>query len=271
ARFDSLMAGLGDRVPYVIALMALFSVVLVFAMTRSILLAVTNIVMNMLTIAATFGTLVLLFQWGWFGFHRIGTVEPTSMVIVGVLVSGLSTDYGVFLLSRIKEEHDGGAADLEAVAVGLDRTGPIVSSTTALLFVPLFAITLSRLAPLRELGLGAALAVLIDSTLVRGGLVPSVMALLGRWAWYAPLRRRGGVPGGDPDPAEGVPALRTRRTGDPRPAPQGPAPSGRRMPTRAAGLAAPGRPGAGYLVRCPPRLELRHRRPPGPPALAHPH
>src|SRR5262249_38105948 len=192
---------LGDRVPYVIALMALFSVVLVFAMTRSILLAVTNIVMNMLTIAATFGTLVLLFQWGRFGLHRIGTVEPTALVIVVVLVSGLSTGYGVFLLSRIKEEHDGRAADLAAVAVGLDRTGPIVSSAAALLFVPLFAITLSRLAPLRELGLGAALAVLIDSTLVRGGLVPSLMALLGRWAWYAPLRRRrAGARGG---PASG--------------------------------------------------------------------
>ncbi len=197
ARFDALMNGLTDRLPLVAVLMALLSATLVFAMTRSPLLALKNIMMNLITIAATFGILILVFQWGWFGFDRIGSLEATSLIIVGVLVSALSTDYGVFLLSRIKEERDNGASDTEAVATGLERTGPVVSAAAALLFVPLFAIVLSRLAPLRELGLGAALAVLIDATLIRGILVPSLMALLGRWNWYSPFSKK---------PAEPAPA-----------------------------------------------------------------
>lgn len=186
ARFDSLLHSLRERLPYVIGIMFALSALVLLLMTGSLVLALKNIVMNTLTIAASFGVLVTVFQWGWFGADANGSLEVTSLIIAGVLISALSTDYGVFLLDRIQEERAAGRGDAEAVAVGIGATGPVVSAAAALLFVPLIAMTTSRLQPIRELGLGAALAVLIDATVVRGALVPALMALLGRWNWAAP-------------------------------------------------------------------------------------
>jgi uncharacterized membrane protein YdfJ with MMPL/SSD domain len=192
ASFDALLDSLGKRLPVVAGLMCLLSLILVCALLRSALLPLQNIVMNALSLSATFGALVIVFQWGWLGLGRVGSLEATSLIIVGVLTFGLSTDYGVFLLSRIREERGSVESDNEAVAVGLGRTGPVVSAAAALLFIPLFALTFSQLPPLRELGFGAALAVLIDATLVRGVLVPALMSRLQRWNWWFPLSKRGG-------------------------------------------------------------------------------
>ncbi|MFG2518398.1 MMPL family transporter [Streptomyces sp. NPDC048527] len=186
ARFDSLLHSLRDRLPYVVGIMFALSALVLLLMTGSVVLALKNIVMNSLTIAASFGILVAVFQWGWLGVEANGSLEVTSLIIAGVLISALSTDYGVFLLDRIQEERAVGRTDAEAVAVGIGATGPVVSAAAALLFVPLVAMTTSQLQPIRELGLGAALAVLIDATVVRGALVPALMALLGRWNWAAP-------------------------------------------------------------------------------------
>jgi RND superfamily putative drug exporter len=104
---------------------------------------------------------------------------------------GLSTDYGVFLLSRIKEARANGASDSEAVPIGLERTGRIVTAAALLFCVAIGAFATSRIVFIKELGVGTALAVLIDATIVRALLVPSLMELLGKWNWWAPkpLRR----------------------------------------------------------------------------------
>ena len=170
------------------------ALVMLFAMTRSVVLPVMAVVMNILTIGATFGMLVFVFQWGHFrhllGFSGPGALQSTSLIIILAVVFGLSTDYGVFLLGRMKEEHDAGASPDEAVALGLDRTGGIITAAALCLALAMGALVLSRLVFVKELGLGVAFAVLLDATVVRAVLVPAVMKLLGSFAWWSPWSPR---------------------------------------------------------------------------------
>jgi RND superfamily putative drug exporter len=151
--------------------------------------------MNFLGLAAVFGILVLVFQDGRFegllGYTSQGGIEATMPLLLFAVVFGLSTDYGVFLLSRIKEARDSGASDSEAVAIGLERTGRIVTAAALLFSIAIGAFVTSEIIFIKENGLGTALAVLIDATIIRALLVPSLMELLGAWNWWAPapLRR----------------------------------------------------------------------------------
>ncbi len=195
ASFLTLQSSLRSHLPLVLGLIVLIGLVMLFAMTRSVVLPVMALVMNTLTIGATFGMLVFAFQWGHLrqllGFTSPGALQSTSLIIILAVVFGLSTDYGVFLLGRIKEEHDVGVAPGESVALGLDRTGGIVTAAACCLALAIGALMLSRLVFVKELGLGVAFAVIIDATVVRGVLVPSVMKLLGSGAWWSPAVLRG--------------------------------------------------------------------------------
>ena len=190
ASFLSLQSSLKSHLPIVLGLIILIALVMLFAMTRSAALPLMAVVMNILTIGATFGMLVWVFQWGHLrhllGFSGPGALQSTSLIIILAVVFGLSTDYGVFLLGRMKEEHDAGASPDQAVALGLDRTGGIVSAAALCLALAMGALVLSRLVFVKELGLGVAFAVLLDATLVRAILVPATMKLLGRAAWWSP-------------------------------------------------------------------------------------
>jgi RND superfamily putative drug exporter len=194
ASFLTLQKSLGSRLPIVLALIVLIALVMLFAMTRSLVLPIMAVLMNIFTIGATFGALVWGFQWGHLGhlvgFVPTGALQSTSLIIILAVVFGLSTDYGVFLLGRMKEAHDAGAPPNEAVAVGLDRTGGIVSAAALCLALALGALVLSRLVFVKELGLGVAFAVLLDATVVRAVLVPALMRLLGRASWWSPGLRR---------------------------------------------------------------------------------
>ncbi len=194
ASFLSLQDSLKSQLPMVLGLIVLIALVMLFAMTRSVVLPVMAVVMNILTIGATFGMLVCVFQWGHMrhllGFSGPGALQSTSLIIILAVVFGLSTDYGVFLLGRMKEEHDSGATPDQAVALGLDRTGGIVSAAAACLALAMGALVLSRLVFVKELGLGVAFAVLLDATVVRAVLVPATMKLLGRAAWWSPWTPR---------------------------------------------------------------------------------
>ena len=194
ASFLSLQTSLRSHLPLVLGLIVLIGLVMLFVMTRSIVLPVMALVMNTLTIGATFGVLVVAFQWGHLahllGFTSPGALQSTSLIIILAVVFGLSTDYGVFLLGRIKEEHDAGVAPGESVAVGLDRTGGIVTAAACCLALAIGALMLSELVFVKELGLGVAFAVIIDATLVRGVLVPAVMKLMGTGAWWSPTSLR---------------------------------------------------------------------------------
>jgi RND superfamily putative drug exporter len=198
ASFLTLQKSLESRLPFVLGLIVLIALIMFFAMTRSLLLPLMAVVMNMLTIGATFGVLVWSFQWDHLGhligFNGPGALQSTSLIIILAVVFGLSTDYGVFLLGRMKEEHDSGTSPDEAVARGLNHTGGIVSAAALCLALAMGALMLSRLVFVKELGLGVAFAVLIDATVVRAILVPAVMKLLGSSAWWSPWSSRSSSP-----------------------------------------------------------------------------
>ncbi len=163
---------------------------MLFLMTGSVVLPIKALLMNVLTLSATFGLLVLIFQDGRFegllGYTSQGALEATMPVLLFAVAFGLSTDYGVFLLSRIKEARDDGASDSESVAIGLERTGRIVTAAAVLFSIAIGAFATSEIIFIKENGVGTALAVLIDATIIRALLVPSLMELLGQWNWWAP-------------------------------------------------------------------------------------
>jgi uncharacterized membrane protein YdfJ with MMPL/SSD domain len=180
AAFLDQLDSLRRHLPYALAILALTTLAILFAMTGSVVLPVKALVMNVLTLSAAFGLLVLVFQRGGRG------IDSSQPVLLFAIAFGLSTDYGVFLLGRIKELHDGGLENEEAVALGLQRTGRIVTFAALLFVIAIGSFLTSQIVFIRELGFGTAVAVLIDATIVRALLVPALMKLLGEWNWWAP-------------------------------------------------------------------------------------
>ncbi len=195
ADFVDFQSSLTRHLPYALAIIVLATLVILFLMTGSVVLPVKSLLMNFLNLSAVFGLLVLIFQdgrlEGFLDYTSPGAIEQTMPILLFAVAFGLSTDYAVFLLSRIKEARDNGASDSESVAIGLERTGRIVTAAALLFAVAMFAFATSKIIFIKENGVGTALAVLIDATIIRALLVPSLMELLGKWNWWAPapLRR----------------------------------------------------------------------------------
>jgi putative drug exporter of the RND superfamily len=195
AMFVDLEHSLTDHLPEVLAIVIGATVIILFLMTGSVVLPVKAVLMNFLSLSAMFGILVFIFQYGHLegplAFRSAGALDATQPIFLFAVGFGLATDYGVFLLSRIKEAYDSGVPNSEAVAVGLERTGRIVTAAALLFAVAIGAFATSQIVFIKELGLGAALAVLIDASIIRALLVPSLMELLGSANWWAPrpLRR----------------------------------------------------------------------------------
>lgn len=214
AWFMDQMATLSDNLPYALLIVALTMFATIFAMTGSAVLPVKTLLMNVLTLWATTGLLVLAFQDGGLGgvldFRANGGLEPSNLVLLFTVAFALASDYGVFLLGRIKEAHDSGLANRDAVALGLARTGRLVTAAALLFCVAVGALGSSSILSIKELGLGAAIAVALDASVVRALLVPSLMALLGDWNWWAPtfLRRLHPRLALREGPADGAPARR---------------------------------------------------------------
>jgi uncharacterized membrane protein YdfJ with MMPL/SSD domain len=195
ADFLDFQGSLSDHLPYALAIVILSTLVILFLMTGSVVLPVKSLIMNFLNLSAVFGILVLIFQdgrlEGFLDYSSPGALEQTMPILLFAVAFGLSTDYAVFLLSRIKEARDNGAPDSEAVAIGLERTGRIVTAAALLFAVAMCAFATSQIIFIKENGVGTALAVLIDASIIRALLVPALMELLGKWNWWAPrpLRR----------------------------------------------------------------------------------
>lgn len=195
AGYVDLEHSLATHLPIVLALVVASTLVVLFLMTGSLVLGVKAVLMNALNLSAVFGILVLIFQHGslqgLLSYRSTGSLDATQPILLFAVAFGLATDYAVFLISRIKEAHDNGVSNNRAVAIGLERTGRIVTAAALLFSVAIGAFVTSNLVFIKELGLGIALAVLIDAFVIRGLLVPSLMALLGKWNWWAPrpLRR----------------------------------------------------------------------------------
>ncbi|MFE1315407.1 MMPL family transporter [Streptomyces sp. NPDC058755] len=198
---------IGEHLPWAGAFIAIVTLLLVFLLTGSVLIPLQAVVLNALSLTAMFGAVVWVFQDGHLsgalGFTSPGSIETTLPVLMFCVAFGLSMDYGVFLLSRIKEEYERTGDHNEAVRHGLQRTGGLITAAAVILAVVMVAIGTSRVTNTKMLGLGIALAVLMDAMVVRSLLVPAIMRLTGRATWWAPapLRRfhqRFGLSEGEP-------------------------------------------------------------------------
>ncbi len=195
ARFIDQKQSLLEHAPLVVAIIALSTVVVLFLLTGSLLLPLKTLLMNSLTLGATLGILVLAFQAGWLdgplGYTGPAAVEVTSLVFLFAVIFGLATDYAVLVMARIKERHDLGDSNEEAVAVGIGRTGRVITAAAVAIALVFLAFGVSSVFFVKQIAIGMAFGVLIDATIVRALLVPSLMRLFGEWNWWAPkpLRR----------------------------------------------------------------------------------
>jgi putative drug exporter of the RND superfamily len=181
---------LGNRMPLLIGVVLLLSFLLLMAVFRSVLVPLKAVVMNLLSVGAAYGILVAIFQWGWglslIGVDKAGPIEAWVPMFLFAIVFGLSMDYEVFLLSRIKEEYDRTRDNATAVADGLAATARVITAAAIIMFCVFGAFALGDNRQLKLFGLGLAIAVLVDATLVRMVLVPSTMELLGDKNWWIP-------------------------------------------------------------------------------------
>jgi RND superfamily putative drug exporter len=179
-----------ERLPFAAAGIAIVMLIVLFLLTGSVVLPIKTVLLSLLSLSATFGAMVWVFQDGHLGslFNITGTgvTDSTNPLLMFCVAFGLSMDYAVFLLSRIKEEHDRGLTTEEAVARGLEKSGRVVTAAAALIAIVFFAFGTSSVVFLKMIGVGLALAIVVDATIIRGLLVPSFMRLLGRANWWAP-------------------------------------------------------------------------------------
>jgi uncharacterized membrane protein YdfJ with MMPL/SSD domain len=176
--------------PFAIALVLGLSFLLLVVVFRSVVLPLLGVALNLLSVAAAYGLLVLVFQHGTgadlFGFQQVDTIQAWLPLLLFSVLFGLSMDYQVFLLSRIQERHGHTLDTRDAVAFGLRTTGGIITGAAVIMVAVFAGFAAGRLVELQQTGFGLAVAVLIDATLVRSVLVPAAMRLLGRWNWYLP-------------------------------------------------------------------------------------
>ena len=189
------LASLGSVLPWMALLVCVSTFVLLFLAFGSVVLPLKAIVMNVLSLGATFGVVVWIFQWGHLSgllrFTPTGSLDPTMPILMAAIIFGLSMDYEVFLLSRIRERYDQTGDNTVAVAAGLQRTGGVITSLALLLIIVVAAFSASGITFIKLMGVGMIVALLVDASVVRVLLVPATMRLLGRANWWAPrpLRR----------------------------------------------------------------------------------
>jgi putative drug exporter of the RND superfamily len=200
-----------DRLPLALAIVGLATIVLLFAVFGSVLVPIKAIVLNLLSLTATFGAMVWIFQDGHLSgvldFTATGQLDVAMPVLMFCIAFGLSMDYEVFLLSRIKEEHDRTGNNTLAVATGLERTGRLITAAAAILAISFAAFGTAGMSFMKLMGIGLALAIVMDATIIRGLLVPAFMRLAGEANWWAPaplarLHRRWGITETPDPPAE---------------------------------------------------------------------
>ena len=183
--------GISSTLPWALGWIALSVLVLIFIFTGSIILPIKAVLLNVLSLAATMGVLTWVFidghlQWLVGSFTLTGTLDTSIVILIAVVVFGLSMDYELFLLSRIREEHLAGKSNVESVATGLQRSARIITAAAVLLAVVFAAFISSGVTSIKSMGFGVALAVILDATIVRALLVPALMRLFGERNWWAP-------------------------------------------------------------------------------------
>jgi len=202
---------LAERAPLAIVVVVLLTALLLGRLTRSVVVPVKAVLLNLLSLCATLGVVVAVFQWGWgsslLGFEPWGALDVTTPLLLFMFAFGLSMDYHVFLVARIREAWDAAAADRptrrrarhvdpravndRAVLEGITASGPVVTLAAVAIGIVFLGFAMGELIAVKEIGVGMSVAVLLDVTVVRGLLLPSTMTLLGRWNWWLPSRRAG--------------------------------------------------------------------------------
>jgi len=199
---------MSQRLPWLVAVVVAVSMLLLMVVFRSVTVAVKAAVMNLLSISAAYGVLVMVTQHGWlhqlFGFPERMPVTTWVPVFLFVILFGLSMDYEVFLLSRIREAYDATGDNAASVATGLASSARVISAAAAIMVVVFLSFVLGANVSVKQIGLGLAVAVLIDATLVRLVLVPAVMELLGKANWWLPRPLAAILPGGPADLGGGI-------------------------------------------------------------------
>jgi len=190
AQLIDFLGSLERSVPIAFALIVVVIFVLLFLMLGSLVIPLKAVILNIISLSVSFGALVWIFQdgnlSGFFNFTSLGSIDGTQPVLIFAIAFGLSMDYEVFLLSRIKEQYDRTGDTTTAVALGVQKTGSIITSAALLLFIVIGAFATAEVVFIKQIGVGLGLAVLVDSTIVRMFLVPATMRLLGRYNWWAP-------------------------------------------------------------------------------------
>jgi RND superfamily putative drug exporter len=176
--------------PWLVAAVLVLTYFLLMRAFRSVLLPLKAVILNLLSVAAAYGMLVVVFKWGVgsdvLGLYQIGQIEGWIPIFLFAMLFGLSMDYEVFLVTRMREEWDHGRDNRDAVAYGLERTGRIVTAAAIVMVAAFSGFVAGRIVGLQEFGIGLAVAIFLDATLVRAVLVPSLMALFGRYNWWLP-------------------------------------------------------------------------------------
>jgi len=190
AQLVDLLDSLGETLPWMGLLVVLAMLVLLFLAFGSLVLPIKAVLVNAISVVASFGVVVWIFQDGnlseLLGFTPLGALDATQPILMLAILFGLSMDYEVFLLSRIREQWDRGADNTTAVAVGLQKTGSIITSAALLLAIVIGAFATSGVTFIKMIGIGMLVAILVDATVVRTLLVPAAMRLMGRANWWAP-------------------------------------------------------------------------------------
>ena len=182
---------ISQTLPWAFGWIALSVLILIFVFTGSIILPIKAVILNVLSLAATMGVLTWVFvdghlQWLVGSFTETGTLDTSIVILIAVVVFGLSMDYELFLLSRIREEHLAGKSNVDSVALGLQRSGRIITAAAAILAFVFAAFITSGVTSIKTMGFGVAFAIILDATIVRGLLVPALMRLMGERNWWAP-------------------------------------------------------------------------------------
>jgi uncharacterized membrane protein YdfJ with MMPL/SSD domain len=188
AGYLDLVSALKDNLPYALAILVVGSFLIIWLATGSLVLPIKALIMNALSLGAAFGISVAIFQYGHLegllDYRSQGALVVTLPIVVGAGAFGLLTDYGLFLLMRIREAREHGYSDREAISLGLERTGRIITAAALLFCVAVGAFATSGIVVIKQGAIGILAAVLLDAFVVRPLLVPSLMAILGKWNWW---------------------------------------------------------------------------------------
>jgi len=179
------------KTPIVFAFVLGLAFIVLLLMFRSIVIAIKAVILNLLSVGASYGVMVLVFQKGWLleqvlGFKATGIIESWLPLFIFAILFGLSMDYHMFILSRIKELHEKGLSNEEAVSLGIKQTAGTITSAAAIMVAVFAVFAFTRLIAIKQLGVGLGVAILLDATVIRSILLPASMKLLWEWNWYLP-------------------------------------------------------------------------------------